>query len=113
MPRRFYHSPEGDELFQADLSIIVHVDLGEELIGRNATERAFPVLQRLSFINCIASIDVKNAENFVHSFQTRFRELLQILLKENEINVRREMRNHLPRYLRHLALGYYFYSPFL
>ena len=84
MPRRLHHSPERDELLQADFSIIVHVDLGEELVGRNATERAFPVLERLSFVDRIATIDVKNTENFVHSFQTRLRELLQILLKESD-----------------------------
>ena len=91
VPRRLHHSPERDEFFQADFSIIVCVDLGEELIGRNATERAFPVLERLSFVDSIATIDVENAENFVHSLQARLRELLKILY--GVINVRQKLSN--------------------
>ena len=59
--------PESLELFQTDLSIVVDIDLREELISRDSTERVFPVLKGLVLINCIAAIDVKNSKNISHS----------------------------------------------
>ena len=67
MARGLDYLPEGDELIQADLAIVVHVDLGEELVGRNPSERAFPVLEGLSFVNRIATIDIKNSKDLFNS----------------------------------------------
>ena len=76
--------PESLELFQTDLSIVVDIDLREELIGRNSAERALPVLEGLVLINCIAAIDVENSEHFPHSLLAFSRQLLKILKKSRD-----------------------------
>ena len=75
--RRLNNSPECDEFIQADLSIIVLVNLREEFIGRNPSERGLPVIQGFSFIDCITAIDIKNAKDFLHSLLACGRELLE------------------------------------
>jgi len=58
--------PELNELFRTNFTVVVHVDLRKELFGRDPAKGTFPVFHGLGLVNSVATIDVKDAKNFVH-----------------------------------------------
>ena len=59
------HLPKGQEFSKFYCSVLVHVDLIEELSGGNLGKASLPVLQSLSFVNLLAAINIENCKNFV------------------------------------------------
>ena len=58
--------PEVDELVLVDLAIGVSIDLVKEFLGRDSAKSTLPVIDSLCFVDLLAAVHVKDAENFVH-----------------------------------------------
>ena len=62
----FNDLPEGDELVEADLAVVVDVDGVKELASGDLSKRVLPVVQGLFLIDGVARVNVEDSKDLVH-----------------------------------------------
>ena len=70
--------PELLELFLRDGTIVVHINLVEELFRGDFSECALPVVHSLVLVDCVTAVDVENVEHFIHLLHTLRRQLASL-----------------------------------
>ena len=76
MASSLHSLPEALELLERDLTIVVNVHLVKELPRRNFAESTLPVLNSFVFVDGLAAINIKDAENLIYLLLRSLREFL-------------------------------------